>query len=71
MAGEGLLAIHEVADEDEEHDEDVEVQRRGEEEVVKQEQESLNAVPALDGADDARSSGGAGRMGGYSETDGG
>jgi hypothetical protein len=48
----GLLPVHEVANEDKEHDEDVEVHRRREEEVVCEEQEGLGAIPALDGSDD-------------------
>jgi hypothetical protein len=47
----GLLAIHEVADEDKEHDEDVEVHRRRKEEVVCEEQEGLSTVSALDRSD--------------------
>lgn len=53
LAGKCLLAVHKVADEDEEHDEDVEMHERCQEEVVGQEQEGLCPVPALDGADDA------------------
>jgi hypothetical protein len=52
LARKGLLSVHEVADQDEEHDEDVEVHGRREEEVVCEKQEGLGAIPALDGADD-------------------
>jgi hypothetical protein len=52
LTRESLLSVHEVADQDKEHDEDVEVHRRREEEVVCEEQEGLSAVPALDGSDD-------------------
>jgi hypothetical protein len=48
-----LLAIHEVANEDEEYNEDVEVHKWGEEEVVRKEQKRLSTVSAFDGADDA------------------
>ena len=48
MIGKRLLPVHEVAHEDEEHDEDVEVHRRREKEVVRQEEEGLSSVSALD-----------------------
>jgi hypothetical protein len=53
LDGEGLLAIHEVADQNEEDDEDIQVQRRGQEEVIGQEQEGLGPVSASDGANDS------------------
>jgi hypothetical protein len=52
LTREGLLSVHEVTDEDKEHNEDVEVHWRREEEVVCEEQEGLGAIPALDGSDD-------------------
>ncbi len=69
VAREGLLAVHKVANEYEEHDEDVEMQGRREEEMIGEEQESLRPVSAFDGADDTRSSGRAGRIGGLFEGD--
>ena len=44
LARKGLLAIHKVADQDKEHDEDVEMHRRRYEEVVSQEQEGLSPI---------------------------
>jgi hypothetical protein len=52
LAGLGVLAVHEVADQDEQDDEDVEQQRRLQEEVVAEDQKGLHAVPAAYGADE-------------------
>jgi len=48
-----MLAVHKVADKNEEHDEDVKVHRRREEEVISKKQEGLGAVSALNGSDDS------------------
>jgi hypothetical protein len=54
LAGESLVAIHEVADQDEEDDEDIQMHKRSQKEVVGQEQERLCPVATLDRADHAR-----------------
>lgn len=54
LAGHGTLAVHELADQDEQDNEDVEQQRRLQEEVVAEDQKGLHAVPAADGADGSR-----------------
>jgi hypothetical protein len=53
LAWESLLPVHEVADQNEEDDEDVQVDKGREEEVVGKEQECLCPVSAFDGSDDA------------------
>jgi len=50
---ERLLSVHEVADQNKEHDKDIKVHRRSEEEVVCEEQKGLGPVSALDGSDDS------------------
>jgi len=55
LTGVCMLAVHEVADEDEEDDEDVEMHGRRQEEVVGQEQEGLGTVPVLDAGNNAGS----------------
>lgn len=70
LAWEGLLPVHEVADEYEEHDEDVEMQRRGQEEVVREEQKRLSAVSTLDRPNNPRCFGGARMVCRDSESDG-
>lgn len=52
LAGDRVLAVHEVADQDEQHDEDIEQQRRLEEEVVAEDQKGLHAISASNGPDD-------------------
>ena len=52
LAGDRVLAVHEVADEDKQHDEDVEQQRGLQEEVVAEDQKGLHAVPTPNGSDE-------------------
>ena len=52
LGWEGLLAVHKIADQNEEHDKNVKVHRRRKEEVVCEEQKGLGSVSALDGSDD-------------------
>lgn len=64
-----MVAVHKVAGEDEEHDEDVKVHRRREEEVVGQEQKGLSTVSALDGSDHSGSLDGSSAVGGSAKGD--
>lgn len=55
VAWERLLTIHKVADQNKEHDEDVQMHRGSQEEMVAKEEEGLYTISALDRPDDAGS----------------
>ena len=67
LARKRLLSVHKVADEDKEHDEDIQVHGRREEEVVGQEEEGLGSVSALDGPDNSGCLDGGSAIGGNLE----
>ncbi|KAK3202147.1 hypothetical protein GRF29_161g296268 [Pseudopithomyces chartarum] len=54
LAGNGILPVHEIADQDEQDDEYVEQQGRLQEEMMAQYQEGLNPVSASDRLDESR-----------------
>ena len=54
LAGNGILPVHEIADQDEQDDEYVEQQGRLQEEMMAQYQEGLNPVSASDRLDEPR-----------------